>query len=76
MKISSATQKVFTIAHASEISAARRWANQLAGSLEFDETTSGQLAIVVTEAATNILKHAGSGLLFITPVLQGKSKGI
>ncbi len=71
-----ATQKMFTVAHASDVSAARRWGNQLAESLKFDETTSGKLAIVITEAATNILKHAVSGTLLIGPVRDGASAGV
>ena len=48
-----------------DVAEARRRAAALAGHLGFDETTSGQAAIVVTEAATNVLKHAGSGELFV-----------
>jgi anti-sigma regulatory factor (Ser/Thr protein kinase) len=76
MKTLNATQKLFSVAHASDISVARRWATQLAESLGFDETTSGQLAIVITEAATNILKHAGQGLLVVTPIRQGGQNGL
>lgn len=74
--IDSILQKSFDISHASEISAARRYAQQLAQELGFKETGSGKLAIVVTEAATNILKHAGDGLLLLTPVYKDKCVGI
>ena len=42
------------------VSAARRSAILLASQLEWDETTLGKLAIIVTELATNILKYAGA----------------
>jgi anti-sigma regulatory factor (Ser/Thr protein kinase) len=45
----------------SRISEARRTAAHLADQIGFDETKAGKVAIAVTEAATNILKHAGSG---------------
>jgi anti-sigma regulatory factor (Ser/Thr protein kinase) len=61
-------QSLFIIAHTSDVSAARIHARQLADMLGFDETQAGQLAIIVTEAVTNILKHAGDGWLFIAPV--------
>jgi anti-sigma regulatory factor (Ser/Thr protein kinase) len=40
---------------------ARRRATALARRLGFGETDVGRVAIVVTEAATNIVKHAGGG---------------
>jgi anti-sigma regulatory factor (Ser/Thr protein kinase) len=61
------TQEVFIIAHSSDISAARRYATQLASTLNFTETQSGRLAIIITELATNIVKHAREGMLFVTP---------
>ncbi len=61
-------QQAFSIAHASDISSARRHAAQLASSLDFGEVQAGRLAIIVTEVATNILKHAGDGSLVLTPV--------
>lgn len=69
-------QKAFSISHASEISAARRHCQQMAAILGFDETEAGKAAIVVTEAATNILKHAGDGQILLTPVRRGATCGI
>jgi anti-sigma regulatory factor (Ser/Thr protein kinase) len=39
----------------------RRTALALASELAFDETAAGNVGLVVTEAATNLLKHAGGG---------------
>jgi anti-sigma regulatory factor (Ser/Thr protein kinase) len=59
------TQHTYPIVHASDISAARRAGQKLALELGFDETRAGQLALIVTEAGTNLLKHAGEGMLYL-----------
>jgi len=58
-------QITFPILHASDVAAARRVGQKLADSLGFTEVQAGRLAIVITEAGTNILKHAGEGTLTI-----------
>jgi anti-sigma regulatory factor (Ser/Thr protein kinase) len=60
-------QLTFPIVHASDVAAARRAGQKLADALGFDEVRAGRLAIVVTEAGTNILKHAGEGRIYIMP---------
>jgi anti-sigma regulatory factor (Ser/Thr protein kinase) len=47
----------------SHASAARFAVQRLARELEFDETRAGRAAILVTEAVTNMVKHAGGGTL-------------
>jgi anti-sigma regulatory factor (Ser/Thr protein kinase) len=69
-------QQVFTITHNSDAAAARRGGQKLAAALGFGETRGGQLAIVITEAATNILKHAGEGTVYIGPAQAGGAVGI
>jgi len=49
----------------SQTAEARRVARGMATAMGFDETRAEQVAIVVTEACTNLLKHAGSGELLI-----------
>ncbi len=44
---------------------ARRRAVVLAGELGFDEQQAGRVALVVTEAASNILKHAAGGEILL-----------
>lgn len=58
-------QASFHIGELSEIASARRAGNELARRLGFDETRTGQLAIVITEAATNIVKHAQEGEILL-----------
>ncbi len=50
---------------------ARRNAAQLAARLGFDETETGNLGLVVTEAAKNLLKHAGGGDLILRGIDEG-----
>ncbi|QOY93236.1 ATP-binding protein [Massilia sp. UMI-21] len=69
-------QQVFVIAHASDVAAARRAGQRLADELGFDETRAGQLALIVTEASTNILKHAGEGEVHIGPAQSAAGAGI
>jgi anti-sigma regulatory factor (Ser/Thr protein kinase) len=49
------------VTESSRISEARRTALSLAEQLGFNEIKAGRVAIAVTEAATNLLKHAGGG---------------
>ncbi|OLL29125.1 anti-sigma regulatory factor [Burkholderia sp. SRS-W-2-2016] len=60
---SSAMQQRFEIADPSQISFARRGIGELAQRVGCSETAIGRLAIVVTECATNQLKHAQRGEL-------------
>ena len=58
-------QATYHIGESSEIAAALRAGNDLGRKLGFDETRTGQLAIIITEAATNIVKHAGDGEILL-----------
>jgi anti-sigma regulatory factor (Ser/Thr protein kinase) len=42
----------------------------------FDETATGRVAVVVTEAATNLVKHAGGGEILLQPVVEGDQVSI
>jgi anti-sigma regulatory factor (Ser/Thr protein kinase) len=69
-------QILFIIAHASDVAAARRCSAQLAESAGFNETETGRLAILVTESATNMLKHAHEGALFMNTAIVDGHKSI
>ena len=64
------------VADSSHVAAARSAAQRLARGLEFDDTRAGRIAIVVTESATNMLKHAGGGTLVVRSLAQGGAIGI
>jgi len=59
--VSAAGAVAVTVADSSHVSAARQGVSRMTRALGFDETRAGRAAIVVTEAATNMLKHAGRG---------------
>lgn len=63
--------RVLAIDDASQIGDARRVAVQLAEGLGFDEADGGRVAIVVTEVATNLLRHARGGRLLIGRAEEG-----
>jgi anti-sigma regulatory factor (Ser/Thr protein kinase) len=49
----------------STVGEARRAASDLARKIELGETDAGRAALVVTEAATNVVKHGGGGEIFL-----------
>jgi anti-sigma regulatory factor (Ser/Thr protein kinase) len=55
------------IAEASGVAEARRSALKLAEALQFSRSDIGRVALVVTEAATNIVQHAGRGEILLRP---------
>jgi anti-sigma regulatory factor (Ser/Thr protein kinase) len=66
---------IVAITHASDIAAARRAGQSLAQDLGFDDLRIGQLALLISEAATNIIKHAGEGRIYLSATL-GRRRGI
>ncbi len=56
---------VFPIDDVSRVGEARRFAAKLCGEMGFDETQAGQVAIVVNELGSNLVKHAMRGRLLI-----------
>ncbi|HEY1335420.1 MAG TPA: ATP-binding protein [Myxococcaceae bacterium] len=50
---------VVPVSHAADAGEVRRQATALAASLGLDETDRGRVALVATELATNLVKHAG-----------------
>jgi anti-sigma regulatory factor (Ser/Thr protein kinase) len=64
----------FEIADASSVAFARRGANDAAQKGALNETDLGRIALIVTEAATNILKHAQHGELLVR-VLPSDTSG-
>lgn len=69
-------QAAFHIGESTAVAAARRAGSEIARRLGFDETRAGRVSLVITEAATNIVKHAASGEILIRPVRSGDTAGI
>ena len=70
------SQLVFDLLDVSSVAVVRRAGAALARELKFSELRSGQLALVITEAATNILKHAGEGQILLRILGEGENAGI
>lgn len=60
----------------SEVGQARRAISEFSRRLGFDETEAGKAAIVVTELATNLFKHAGGGELLARELRNGAHSGL
>src|SRR5215207_2402308 len=60
----------------SQVAEARRAATALAGRLGFSEASVGNVALVVTEAATNLVKHATGGEILLYALRSGQIGGI
>lgn len=64
------------VSDASAAGRARRIASELAQDLGLQDTDVGRVGIVVTEAATNLVKHAGGGELLIRGLEHEGSRGV
>lgn len=75
LNLAGSLSEVIAIEDESQIGQARRRAKQLAESIGFDQADAGRAALVATELASNILKHAGSGELHcrIVPARGGRA---
>jgi anti-sigma regulatory factor (Ser/Thr protein kinase) len=60
----------------SQVAEIRRAATKLAGQLAFDEAGMGKIALIVTEAATNLAKHATGGEILLYALQSGQIGGI
>jgi len=68
--------QLFPIAERSQAASARRAAVVLAAHVGLDEVTGGRVAVVVTEAATNLIKHAGGGEIILAPFAEAGVGGM
>jgi anti-sigma regulatory factor (Ser/Thr protein kinase) len=72
----SSPMELIEVSDASQVGGARRVAQQLALHLNFDEAARGRTALVTTELATNIVKHAGRGAIYLREVANPEGAGI
>jgi anti-sigma regulatory factor (Ser/Thr protein kinase) len=75
LRLHSGLTHVLPVEDSSQVGYARRTAQKMAEQLGFDATDSGRVALVVTEVASNILKHASNGELHLR-VLTGAVPGL
>jgi anti-sigma regulatory factor (Ser/Thr protein kinase) len=62
------------VEESSQTGEARRVARKLAQDYGFDETRTEQVAIVVTEVCTNLLKHVGGGEILLRTACDGRDQ--
>lgn len=76
MSISGSVTRVLPIDDDSQVGHARRTAQKLAEGQGFDATDAGRVALVATELASNLLKHAGRGELHLRVLPRGNGAGV
>jgi len=64
------------ILHPSNVGAARLGASALAESIGFDPAVCEEIALAMTELATNLIKHTQGGKLTLTPLADGGRIGL
>lgn len=70
------THKKIEVVEISQVGEARRIAVGLASDLGFTETEIGRVAIVVSEAAGNLVRHAQKGELIFRPLDWAQARGL
>jgi anti-sigma regulatory factor (Ser/Thr protein kinase) len=63
-----ASERAVAVGDRSHVAKARRAAGELAQGLGFSEKDVGRVAIVVTESATNLVKHANGGEIVVQAI--------
>ena len=66
----------FAVTDSSQVAEPRRVVLSLASRLEFSEERAGCAAVVLTELATNLVKHARQGEILMHPVCSGGGTAI
>jgi anti-sigma regulatory factor (Ser/Thr protein kinase) len=75
LNLHSRLTQVLSVEDVSQVGHARRTAQKVAEDAGFDEADCGRVALVVTELASNIIKHAQNGELHVR-ALSGDSSGV
>src|SRR3954470_24532781 len=57
----------------SQVGEVRRVATTMAGRLGLDEQDQGRVALVLTEAVNNVVKHGGGGEVVLRPIANSRS---
>lgn len=60
-----AHQEIFSVTEPSQVGEVRRHAKRLAGRLGFGENDTERVGIMITEAATNLVRYASSGMVIM-----------
>jgi len=68
--------RVIRVDERSQVAEARREAVRLGQSVALDAASVDQLALAVTEAATNLVKHAREGRILLAPIASDTAAGV
>jgi anti-sigma regulatory factor (Ser/Thr protein kinase) len=71
-----AERGMVAVAEASQVGEARRHATAIARDHGFGEVDVGRVAIAVTEAATNLVKHGGGGEIHVSTLTADAARGM
>ena len=71
-----ARQRIIGISDATGVAEARRAVSDLGAALQFDDTSAGELALAVTEAGSNVFKHARGGFIVARVLERGSALGV
>jgi len=71
-----AEPQAITVAHVVEVNHARDAASNLAAELGFAPAECHELALVATELASNLVKHASRGKILLSPVQRSSQIGL
>ena len=71
-----ARQRVIGISDASSVAEARRAVAHLGTLVQFDDKAAGELALAVTEAGSNVCKHARDGFIVARVIERGGELGV
>jgi anti-sigma regulatory factor (Ser/Thr protein kinase) len=72
----SASGEGFPVEDTTQVAAVRRAAQRAAESLDFSEARAGQVALVVTELGTNLVKHARHGEILLRMLDQHVAEAV
>lgn len=64
------------VSHTANVGEARRMAKQAGEALGFESIACEEIAMAVCELATNLVKHAGSGSILLTPLAVNGQSGL
>jgi len=69
-------QKIVTVAYPGDVYPAQTAVREIAAQIGFEPGACEEIVLVVTELATNLIRHAGGGNLILAPVLENGRSGI
>jgi anti-sigma regulatory factor (Ser/Thr protein kinase) len=70
------SQQIVEVREASDVAEARRVASRLSSRIGFNEVESGHVALIATELASNLVKHAKSGRMVASLLQRGSAVGL